>query len=157
MTQSWQKALDLYRYRVDLADFKDAQMYPDWFEYDTGNGDRANTMGFEEWFREFAPHHLEAWYEVVFWKMYSQRGSASHRSQTVINNIKASGMSAGELWDLCRDYVQNFTLESFSRFRCKLAKTNVVATAATFPAFMCPEQFSHGGHANRCVVAVERN
>ena len=104
-------------------------------------GDQSHTMEFEEWFREFGPYHLEAWYEVVFWKMYSQDGAASHRSQTVIDNIKASGVSAGELWDLCHDYVQNSTPENFSRFRCKLVKTDRVATAATFPAFMCPEQF----------------
>ena len=141
MPAPWQNALTDYRYPVRLADFDDAQMYPDRFKYDIGNGDRTNTMRFEEQFRTLAPHCLEAWYEVVFWKMYSQRGAASHRSQTVISNIKASRVNAGELWDLCHNYIQRPCLRTFRPFRAKFAKTTALATAATFPAFICPELF----------------
>ena len=141
MTQSWQKALDLYRYRVDLADFKDAQMYPDWFEYDTGNGDRANTMGFEEWFREFAPHHLEAWYEVVFWKLYSQPSRRDRITPDAIANVERSRLTAGDLWNLCHDYIGSPSSRSFTNFRKHFFDSNVIATAATFPAFICPKKF----------------
>ena len=147
MPHTWQKALNSYRYRVCLADFEDAQTYRcaqtcrRWFEHDTGIGDRSSTMEFEDRFRKLGPYHLEAWYEVVFWKMYSQRGAASHRSRTVIGNIKASGLSAGELWNLCQDYIQRPCLHTFRPFRKKFARTTALATAATFPAFICPELF----------------
>ena len=98
-------------------------------------------MEFEERFRKLAPDHLEVWYEVVFWKMYSQGGAASHRSQTVIDNIKTSSVSAGELWDLCYYYVQRPCLRTFRPFRAKFAKTPALATAATFPAFILPDLF----------------
>ena len=141
MPHTWQKALDSYRYEVHLADFGDARKYPDAFKYDIGSGDRTSTMKFEERFRELAPHRLDAWCEVVFWKMYSQRGAASHRSRTVISNIKASGVSAEELWNLCQDYIQRPCLRTFRPFRAKFATTTALATAATFPAFICPEIF----------------
>ena len=141
MPHGWQKALDSYRYPVRLSDFQDAQKHTDWFEYNTGDGARSRTMEFEDRFRELGPYHLEAWYEVIFWKMYSQRGAASRRSQTVIGNIKASGTSAGELWDLCHNYIQRPCLRTFRPFRSKFAKTTALATAATFPAFICPELF----------------
>ncbi len=141
MPQTWQDVFNAYRYPVRLGDFKDAQRYCGWFKYDTGDGDRDRTIEFERRFRELAPHHLEVWYEVVFWKMYSQRGTASHRSQTVIENIKTSGVSAGELWDLCYNYVQGPCLRTFRPFRAKFAKTTALATAATFPAFISPDLF----------------
>lgn len=87
MPHSWQKALDKYEYPVRLDGFEDRQIYPGWFKCDTDNGDRSSTMKFEERFRKLAPHHLEAWYEVVFWKMYSQ-GRRDYVTRNAIANIR---------------------------------------------------------------------
>ncbi|MYC33785.1 MAG: hypothetical protein F4X64_11495 [Chloroflexi bacterium] len=141
MPQTWEKALDSYNYEVRLAEFQDAQMYPGWFKWDTGNGDRARTMEFEKRFRKLAPDHLEAWYEVVFWKLYSSDGAASHRARTVINAIKESGVSAPQLWLLCQRYIDEPNRENFQSFRQNLVTSSAVAVAATFPAFACPEKF----------------
>lgn len=145
MPHTWQKALDSYQYSVRLSDFKDAPMYRRscrrWFEYDTGIGDRSRTMEFEERFRELGPHSLKAWYEVVFWKHFSSEGTASHRSRTVIDNIKRSSVSASRLWRLCQRYVEDPNQDTFQSFRQNLVKGSAVAVAATFPAFICPEKF----------------
>ena len=143
MPHSWQKARDSYRYPVRLADFdfKGHRTDRSWFEYDTGNGDRFRTMEFEDRFRKLAPHHLEAWYEVVFWKLSSQGGRANIHTPTAITNIEKSRLTANDLWDLCGDYMGKPNSRSFKDFRKYLFPSNAVATAATFPAFICPEKF----------------
>ena len=45
------------------------------------------------------------------------------------------------LWDSCWEYIENPGLESFRSFRDLLFKLDVVATAATFPAFLKPDAF----------------
>ena len=140
MPHTWQNALDRYRYPVRLADFKDAEMYPGWFEYNTGNGDQSHTVEFEEWFRELAPYHLEAWYEVVFWKMYSQKGRRDRITREAIANIKKSGLAPGDLSDLCQNYIGGPSSRSFKDFQRYFFGSGV-AIALTFPAFVCPERF----------------
>ncbi len=140
MPDTWQKALDAYQYQVRLADFKDNRMYPGWFKRDTGNGDRACTMEFEDRFRKLAPDYLEAWYEVVFWKLSFDLRVANEHTPTAISNIERSGLTASDLLDLCHKYIGNSSTGSFKDFRKHLFGSGV-ATAATFPAFIDPENF----------------
>ena len=46
-----------------------------------------------------------------------------------------------ELWSACMAYIEDETRKSFSTFRSRLFAAPVVATPATFPAFICPERF----------------
>ena len=130
MTEKWTFARDSYDYYRYLSNYAYRPEYPKrvW--------GHAQTTEFEDLFRKYGPYEIKAWHAVVHWK------SPRSASKT-INHIAELGVSAGELWRLCDDYVQNCTLEieGFSRFRCKVAKEKVVATAATFPAFICPEKF----------------
>ena len=135
MPHTWEKALDSYQYPVHLAVFEGAR--PGSFEYDTGNGDQAQTMEFETRFRERGPCNLEAWAEVVFWKLYT----IPPARQKTTKQVLASRVTAAELWQHCANYIEKPTLQSFQAFREKLFKEPVVATAATFPAFICPEKF----------------
>ena len=68
----WHDALDSYRYPVDLREFSGRDRFPGWFGLNLEKGDRSETIQFENRFRKYAASHLEPWYEVVFWKMYSQ-------------------------------------------------------------------------------------
>ena len=71
MVRTWQHALDEYRYPVNLSDYEFATSEgPGWFELNLSKGDRVETIGFEKRFRGKAQTHLEAWYEVVFWKLF---------------------------------------------------------------------------------------
>ena len=55
--------------------------------------------------------------------------------------FRVQGAAPADLWSSCANYIANPNLASFRAFRCKLFKQPVVATAATFPAFICPDRF----------------
>ena len=113
MDVTWQEALDAY-----------------WYD----QKDRAGTIAFQDWFRAQAGTELEAWFEVVRWK--SPRSASKTR-----DHIERSGVTARYLETLCKGYVDEPRRETLRAFRQKIAKTEVVATAATFPAFIRPDIF----------------
>ena len=134
----WERALDAYRYPVDLTRYRDAHEHRGWFDLKIDPGDVPQMFNFETRFRAKAQDHLEAWGEVVFWKLYSgRRGHATRRAGALLG----SGTVAADLWSSCVDYIADPNLDSFRAFRSKLFTQPVVATAATFPAFVCPEKF----------------
>ena len=98
-------------------------------------------MAFEDRFRRLGPRHLEAWHEVVFWKLDSMAAWQLKKTRELIQRLRRTGVTAEKLWALCSDYVESPTKKSFAAFREKLFNGPVVATAATFPAFICPERF----------------
>ena len=136
-TQTWAGALDEYRYPVDLARFTGADEHPSWFDLDAKPGDRLKTMEFEARFRELAQHHLEAWGEVAFWKLYTMPLVRNGTTRRVLD----VQVRPNELWSACMDYIKEGSRRSFRGFRSRLFASPVVATAATFPAFICPERF----------------
>ena len=143
MPDTWEAALQAYRYPVNLTTFEGESDYPGWFEGNLVKGDLAETIAFENRFRENAEHIIEAWYEVVFWKMYSQGGRADIRTQEMVRKMKSEKTTADELWNLCMEYIDRQNKESFELFRKKLHKETspMVTTAAVFPAFLCPDRF----------------
>ena len=113
MDVSWQEALGAY-----------------WYD----NRGRAATLTFQDWFRESAGKSLEPWFEVARWK--SPRSAAK-----TIAQIRQSGVSPQRLEMLCRDYTENLGKQTFRAFRQNIAKTDALATAATYPAFLRPDIF----------------
>ena len=106
--------------------------------WDLDIGNRHQTIELETRFRENAPYHLEAWAEVVFWKLYTTRAPArDDQARRLLDSLAPPG----ELWEACTNYITNPNREAFSVFRNKLFRHPVVATAATFPAFIRPELF----------------
>ena len=95
---------------------------------------REATLAFQDAFRRQAATNIKAWFEVVRWKSPRSAGRT-------ISHITRSGIKPNELHDLCEIYVQCPTLGNFQEFRRCIAKTDVVATAATFPAFLRPDLF----------------
>ena len=136
-TETWARALGGYRYPVDLAWFTGAREHRNWFKLNTEPGNRLKTMEFEARFRELAQHHLQAWGEVAFWKLYTMPLVRNGTTRRVLDGQ----VRPNELWSTCMDYVEDGTRKSFSAFRSRLFASPVVATAATFPAFICPERF----------------
>ena len=134
-SKDWLTAREKYRYRVDLAQFPGAREHPNSFDLKIES--RSETMRFEDRFREHAGQHLNAWGEVVFWKLYTTRVARNKTTRQVLE----SRVPPDELWWACANYIQRGDLESFRVLRSKLFTTPVVATAATFPAFICPEKF----------------
>ena len=139
MPDSWKDALQKYCYPADLRRFAAAGNHPGWFELNICPGDPLQTLGFETRFREQALDHREAWAEVVFWKLYS---TGLAKAAAAAEDLLVPDVSAEELWVLCMAYVEKPDRVSFRAFRRKLGFTTpVVATAATFPAFIRPQVF----------------
>ena len=134
---TWTRALDAYRYPVDLREFSGAPDHAGWFDLNIDRGDPIQTMAFETRFRRQARRRLEPWAEVVFWKLYTMPPARNNTTRAVL----AHDVAVAEVWSLCMEYVENPRRQSFSAFRAKLFDTPRVATAATFPAFLCPESF----------------
>ena len=140
MPDSWVAARDAYNYPVNLADFADKHKYPGFFEHSVDGG-LASTREFQNRFKRNAPYHLEAWYEVVYWKLYSQGGRGVTQTKKIIQHIKDSGATAEHLHILCHTYMQSGELQDFKSFQCKIVKSAQVAVVATFPAFLSPDTF----------------
>lgn len=155
MPHTWERALQKYKYPdpeklpLDLSTFMDAADYSGWFQYNDSPVacDLEATKKFEDRFRELAPHYLEAWYEVVFWKMYSQPRSRNRITKHVIKEITSDEITSNILHALCRWYTNSDNPfgfsghEMFRVFRRMLIINDVVATAAIFPAFLDPDNF----------------
>jgi len=137
----WHDALDSYRYPVDLQKFSGRDRFPGWFGLNLNKGDRSETIQFETRFRECAASRLEPWYEVVFWKMYSQRSRTDKQTKRTIERIERNRTSPNTLWTCCAEYLQNETKKSFRQFQHLLIKERSIAVAFTFPAFSCPSRF----------------
>ena len=149
MPETWERALEKYRYPVNLSKFKDAAKYPGWFEEDICPGNWSQTREFEDRFREHAQHAPEAWYEVVYWKLYS--GAYKNKStraaiRVIQSELATNNLTVENLWNLCKFYM-NGTDEGFSNqdrfkmFRPRLVSSKGIAVAATFPAFIDPQRF----------------
>ena len=147
MPDSWIEARDAYCYPVNLADFVDAHEYKGWFESNIC-GCLDSTRAFQKRFSENAPYHLEAWYEVVCWKLYSMprdpKSGKMPRDETtrrVINKLAKAKVTPERLWALCQNYLNQEDQDSFHRLRENFFLSEVVAVTATFPAFLNPEKF----------------
>jgi hypothetical protein len=137
---SWIEALRSYHYPVNLQNFEDANNYHDWFNLNLSEGNREETMRFEERFRQYGRERIEVWYEVVFWKMYSQPHLRNHNTHGIIANLHDA--TATQLWENCQQYIQNSNWDTFDTFRQIFNLTTLaIATVATFPAFMNPEDY----------------
>jgi hypothetical protein len=138
----WHKALTSYSYPVDLQTFSGTNRFaPGWFDLRLVAGNQTETTQFEGRFREHAASYLESWYEVIFWKMFSQGGRASFQTERTMDRIAKNQTLASDLWSRCAAYLATETKDSFSRFRNLLVESDSIAIAFAFPAFSCPSRF----------------
>lgn len=141
MPSTWEDALLSYSYPVTFTDFNDAHRFPEWFSFDLTIGDRNQTIEFESHFRRHAEKHREVWIEVVFWKMYSQ---GQWRRNTHTSNVadRIEQIEPEHLWNTCMTYMESRSEDNFNSFRRLFFPNNpVIATVATFPAFLDPVSY----------------
>ena len=99
MPESWCNALMKYKYEVNLANYPNAQKFPIYFNQHI-SGDRDSTINFEYYFRKKCSIEIEPWFEVVFWKMYSQgKFIRDSQTNTIIQHITQTqtGLNTGEV------------------------------------------------------------
>ncbi len=135
---SWARALEKYNYPFDLRQFNESSKPKQFFDLKRESCDRDCTKDFEDRFRIRGPYDLEVWAEILYWKTYSGFRPNGVR---MANKLLKSNASPSELWQCCQEYIERPGMETVCNFRKKLGIQSGLATALTFPAFICPERF----------------
>ena len=140
MPNTWTKALNSYRYQVDLGNYHRKADFPNYFSRKI-SGDRSSTIAFEDYFRARAAN-IQPWFEVVFWKMYSQKNHFQEQTDRIIRQIpRRSAEDPKILLAAINTFMQSLDARDFEKFTRILGYNSAVATVATFPAFLDPENF----------------
>jgi hypothetical protein len=143
MPINWINSLNGYNYKVILRNYTYANDYPGFFNFPVINvGNRNNTTAFETYFSNNAATNIEVWIEVLFWKMYSQAGRRNNKTKQVADYLINNNVTSQDLYNACYAYINNDTRNNLNEIRKLLGfKAQVIAIAATFPAFLRPDLF----------------
>jgi hypothetical protein len=138
MPKSWINALNAYWYHVDLTTYEGAKKFPGFFNMCIA-GDRESTIAFENHYRETAPTNTEPFFEVVYWKLYSQQKIAQAKTNGVVEYVQRHGIAPDKLWDSVQQFVVAQKIVNLRGIRELLGfKTPVLAVPLTFPALASP-------------------
>jgi hypothetical protein len=140
MPESWKKALNRYSYNVNLENYEKAALFSNFF-INNIQGNRPTTINFENHFRDLAPENMEVFFEVVFWKLYSQASRRQKGTSRIVSFVQDNEITAEEIWKVVEDFIKNQNRKNLGKIRDKLGiKTKVLAIPLTFPAFADPEK-----------------
>jgi len=135
------KALKSYFYPVRLHDYERSDLFPNHFNNEIA-GDRISTIGFENRFRENAQESVEVYLEVVFWKLYSQKRIRQGGTSRIVDYVLGNSIEPKRLYKAIRRFVEVPQKQNLQNIRDSLGiRTNVLAIALTFPAFLAPEKY----------------
>ena len=139
MPDSWTRALDTYSYPVNLRDYERAHEFPGFLNMIIV-GDRNSTITFENHYQETAPTNIAAFFEVVFWKLYSQKRIWQNSTTRIVDFVQEHRITPRQLWEVVHQFVESQTRENLKRIRKLLGiKTDVLAIALTLPALASPK------------------
>jgi hypothetical protein len=135
---NWMKALDCYFYPVELRTYKNGT--PGFFNHNV-QGSRPSTVAFERRFRRLGPTDLDAWWEVVYWKLYGQGARPRIWVDELQTRAVASVLTAGTAWQKCAEFRRDFekSLQSarsvLQQLNALFFKSSSIAITWTFVAF----------------------
>ncbi len=139
MPDSWTRALDAYSYPVNLRDYERAHEFPGFLNMIIV-GDRNSTITFENHYQKTAPTNIVAFFEVVFWKLYSQKSRCQKGTTRIVDFVQEYRITPRQLWDVVHQFVESQTRENLKRIRKLLGiKTDVLAIPLTLPALASPK------------------
>lgn len=139
MPDTWIRALNAFSYPVCLREYYRGSQFPGFFEMEI-SGDRDSTIKFEKHYSETAPNHIAAFYEVVFWKLYSQGGLRQIGTNRVVDFIQRNGVTSEQLWKAVLKFVEHQSITNLQTIRTLLGyATNVLAVPLTLPALANPQ------------------
>ena len=138
---SWIKALNSYSYTVSLSCYEHSNRFPNHFDkYITG--DRNSTIEFENYFRKNARRSIEVYFEVVFWKLYSQKRIRQGSTTRIVNYMLRERINPELLYNAIKHFVDVPNRQNLQNIRDLLGiKTDVLAIPLTFPAFLNPKKY----------------
>ena len=139
MPNSWMHALNAYSYPVDLTTYEKAIEFPGFFNQ-TIKGDRNSTIDFENCFQKNAPYHISSFFEVIYWKYYSQAQYRKKGTDRIIAYVQENRITSIQLWEAIQEFVNMQTIKNLRNIRNMLGlTTRVLAVALTLPALASPE------------------
>jgi hypothetical protein len=139
MLRTWQEALETYCYPVDLTRYEKAKHFPCFFKKNI-TGDGRTTVAFEDYFRKLAPTKIEVWYEVLFWKLYSRKGSWGKVTQ-VVEHTRNNLASSMDLWKAVQEFIRKPGKSGLQKLREPLGFKYGMAVPLTFVAFADPHSY----------------
>lgn len=141
MSNSWEKALNEYSYYVNLKDYKRASKFTDFFNKSI-SGDRESTMAFEKYFQKNAEDNIEVFFEVIYWKLYTQSGRAEHLTNKRVDFIQKEEITSEKLWDTLQKFIESPEKDNLQNIRDMLGFCSpVLAVPLTLVAFANPKKF----------------
>jgi hypothetical protein len=145
LSDTWKNALERYKYEVDLKLYCGGQRFPHHFNQHI-LGDRNSTIDFENYFKEKCQSEIEPWFEVVFWKMYSQPNHRQSQTYNIVQKFLKSKVQPSKLYEAARKFIE-FKTEDGAKNAFRIYQrmfypsSGAIATVATFPAFLDPHNF----------------
>ena len=141
MINSWLKALNEYSYPVRLNEYERSAAYSNHFKHNIV-GDRASTVSFENYFRKNCDKAIEVYFEVIFWKLYSQPAYRQRGTSRIIDYITKKGVPAESLAKSLNIFVEQPSRRNLTSLRKLLGiSTNVLAVPLTLVSFYQPEKY----------------
>lgn len=144
MPETWKDALEKYRYEVNLMEYCGRERFPKYFERYIP-GDRCSTIDFENYFRCNCSTKIEPWFEVIFWKMNSQKNRRQAQTCNIVQKFLKSEMQPSKLYNAVKKFMECKTDEeaknAFKIYQNMFYPSDRIATVATFPAFLDPQNF----------------
>lgn len=139
--QTWISALNQYLYPVDFSHYHRKNEFPDFFNKIIA-GNRASTIIFENCLRDKGKNHVEPFFEVVFWKMYSQPQHRQKRTDSVVDFVMRNNIQSHSIFSAIQSFTNDPTIENLQIIRNLLGiKTRVLPLALTYPALIDPHRF----------------
>lgn len=87
-----------------------------------------------------APKNTAVFFEVIFWKLYSQRNWVQRTTNRIMEYIRKNEITSTQLWNAIQKFVKLQNIENLKEIRNLLGiSTNVLATPLTLPALASPE------------------
>ncbi|MDD3428138.1 MAG: hypothetical protein PHR42_04305 [Caldisericia bacterium] len=141
MPQTWINALNQYKYPVKLSEYQYANNFHGFFKREI-QGDRDSTIVFEDYFRSNV-QKIEVWCEVVFWKLYSQKGRGNTNTKKCWNYWNEHKIAGRNLYEAANDFIAKEDKESFNNYRklWPFYESRVIAVIATPISFLAPDRF----------------
>jgi hypothetical protein len=138
---SWINALNAYSYPVNLGDYERAPQFPGFFNQNI-LGDRNSTIAFENYYQTNACHHIEVFFEVVYWKLYSQPHIRNRITSKIVNFVQTHGITSNQLWSSIQQFIISPNITNLEEIRNKLGlRTPVLAVPLTLVALANPQKF----------------
>jgi len=141
MVESWKYYLSKYDYPVQLWKFEIAKQYPKHFQMKI-RGDHESTVAFEDYFRENMKDSVEVYYEVVFWKYFSQPQFRQVGTGRIVEHIEERGVDAKSLYQSIHDFTEDPRIRNLKKIRWLLGiSSRVLAVPLTLVSFYDPSSF----------------